>query len=114
MNINVEQGARDSLRLAVNALFDAEKAQSTKELLGYVHTALDNIGQALSIQKLEPLDFQHPFIPRMAQAAACLLADRCEVCLGDRGGVRGNENFIDGHTMCDYCTVSYQHRPLTE
>ena len=34
-----------------------------------------------------------------------LLPDRCEVCHGDSGGVRGNENVIDGIIMCDYCTV---------
>jgi len=29
--------------------------------------------------------------------------DNCEVCLGRNGGVRGNENVIDGVAMCDYC-----------
>lgn len=31
------------------------------------------------------------------------LADRCEICHGERGGVRGNENIVDGIRMCDYC-----------
>ena len=29
--------------------------------------------------------------------------DNCQVCLGDHGGVKGNENIIDGIVMCDYC-----------
>lgn len=35
------------------------------------------------------------------------MLDKCEVCHGKRGGVRGNENIIDGIIMCDYCTVEY-------
>lgn len=30
--------------------------------------------------------------------------DNCEFCLGHKGGVRGNENRIGGHVVCDYCT----------
>lgn len=29
--------------------------------------------------------------------------DDCEICLGAKGGVKGNENIIDGIKMCDYC-----------
>jgi hypothetical protein len=29
--------------------------------------------------------------------------DKCEICHGFRGGVRGNENRVDGIVMCDYC-----------
>lgn len=29
--------------------------------------------------------------------------DNCEICHGDNGGVRGNENIIDGIVTCDYC-----------
>jgi len=32
--------------------------------------------------------------------------DNCEICHGDKGGVRGNENVIDGKLVCDYCSVS--------
>jgi ribA/ribD-fused uncharacterized protein len=31
------------------------------------------------------------------------MRDNCQVCLGTRGGVRGNENVIDGVITCDYC-----------
>jgi len=31
--------------------------------------------------------------------------DKCEICHGKSGGVRGNENIIDGVIMCDYCTA---------
>lgn len=29
--------------------------------------------------------------------------DDCERCHGERGGVRGNENFVNGVLLCDYC-----------
>lgn len=31
--------------------------------------------------------------------------DNCEVCLGEKGGVLGNENVIDDVVMCDYCSA---------
>lgn len=31
------------------------------------------------------------------------LPDGCEVCLGAKGGVLGNENVIGGVVACDYC-----------
>jgi hypothetical protein len=30
--------------------------------------------------------------------------DNCQVCLGESGGVRGNENVMHGAVVCDYCT----------
>lgn len=29
--------------------------------------------------------------------------DDCEICLGAKGGIKGNENIVDGIKMCDYC-----------
>jgi hypothetical protein len=29
--------------------------------------------------------------------------DNCEICGGEKGGVPGNENIVDGVRMCDYC-----------
>jgi hypothetical protein len=31
--------------------------------------------------------------------------DDCQVCLGKRGGVKGNENIVDGVVMCDFCAM---------
>lgn len=32
--------------------------------------------------------------------------DKCQCCLGEKGGVPGNENVLaDGTILCDYCTV---------
>lgn len=31
--------------------------------------------------------------------------DNCEQCHGTRGGVRGNENRLNGKVLCDYCTA---------
>jgi len=33
-----------------------------------------------------------------------MMIDDCEMCLGTRGGVPGNENVLrDGRVICDYC-----------
>jgi hypothetical protein len=37
--------------------------------------------------------------------------DNCENCGGTRGGVRGNENLVNGKRMCDYCTVRPEPQP---
>lgn len=31
--------------------------------------------------------------------------DACEECRGAKGGVPGNENIVNGRTLCDYCSV---------
>lgn len=31
--------------------------------------------------------------------------DGCELCKGERGGVPGNENVINGVVVCDYCSA---------
>lgn len=33
--------------------------------------------------------------------------DKCQFCLGAKGGVLGNENVIGGVVICDYCTSLY-------
>lgn len=37
--------------------------------------------------------------------------DNCQVCKGNRGGVRGNENRVNGVVMCDYCTAELMKTP---
>lgn len=37
-----------------------------------------------------------------------MLTDECEICQGASGGVLGNENIIDGVTVCDYCSVELE------
>ncbi|KKM82798.1 hypothetical protein LCGC14_1315960 [marine sediment metagenome] len=39
-----------------------------------------------------------------------LFPDNCEICKGQRGGVRGNENIVDGKRMCDYCSVDHDKK----
>lgn len=45
---------------------------------------------------------------RIYQFVNSFLKDKCQVCFGKRGGVRGNENIITLNDikiiMCDYCT----------
>lgn len=31
----------------------------------------------------------------------------CRVCSGQRGGVQGNDNIVDGVVLCDYCHADY-------
>ena len=31
--------------------------------------------------------------------------DNCKVCLGQHAGIQGNENIVDGITMCDICAM---------
>lgn len=39
--------------------------------------------------------------------------DNCEVCHGERGGVPGNENVVNGVIICDYCDY-LQSNPQVE
>lgn len=39
------------------------------------------------------------------------LRDRCEICAGSQGGIRGNENRVDGVLMCDYCSAWHRRHP---
>jgi len=38
-----------------------------------------------------------------ARRREMLGSDNCEVCKGEKGGMKGNENVIDGVVTCDYC-----------
>jgi len=33
-----------------------------------------------------------------------LFPDNCEICKGQNGGIRGNENVVNDKTVCDYCS----------
>ena len=46
-------------------------------------------------------------IPTHGQDATDRYRDECEVCEGTRGGLRGNENFVNGKVMCDYCSADF-------
>jgi hypothetical protein len=35
--------------------------------------------------------------------------DNCVKCDGDRGGVPGKENLIDGKPHCEYCSAEHQN-----
>lgn len=42
------------------------------------------------------------------------LKDNCQVCLGENGGVRGNENRIRGLVACDYCHADGSARRMAD
>lgn len=43
-----------------------------------------------------------------SQCSCTCHTDNCQVCKGTKGGVKGNENVINGIVMCDYCSVIHQ------
>lgn len=42
-----------------------------------------------------------------------VLRDNCEICLGHKGGVLGNENVVDGIILCDYCYCEMKEKGLS-
>jgi len=40
------------------------------------------------------------------------MKDNCQVCRGERGGARGNENRIDGLIVCDYCDADESYKVI--
>lgn len=40
----------------------------------------------------------------------CLQKDNCQKCKGSRGGVKGNENIVNGKILCDYCDSDLMDR----
>lgn len=51
-------------------------------------------------------EFAAQALTRVDQSLSGHKYDNCEVCFGEKGGVRGNENIVDGVCMCDYCTCA--------
>lgn len=52
--------------------------------------------------KKEPTTYEEWLV---AEGKLCAEPDDCQFCLGQKGGVPGNENIIGGITVCDYCTT---------
>lgn len=50
----------------------------------------------------------------ISQLAIPLGPDDCEACKGARGGVKGNENIVDGRKLCDWCSVDATRRARGE
>lgn len=40
--------------------------------------------------------------------------DGCTICNGQKGGVKGNENVINGELVCDYCHAELIGNQQTE
>ncbi len=61
---------------------------------GYLYSKRGRCGhvKTISFRKLERM------IPVVQREL-----DNCEICKGMMGGVRGNENVINGVVTCDYC-----------
>lgn len=56
-----------------------------------------------SVDELAPEEILRMSTPRSADAQPH--GDNCQFCHGAKGGVRGNENNMNGVVVCDYCTV---------
>lgn len=50
---------------------------------------------------------------RIAELEAGTEGDACQMCLGAKGGVPGNENRIGDVIMCDYCHALYMNAKQT-
>lgn len=48
-------------------------------------------------------ELEKALVPVAGVLAPLLNRDACQRCHGKRGGVRGNENIVNGVTLCDYC-----------
>ena len=69
--------------------------------------ALKQLDCAIKICEYQPFErkvritFEAAKIIR--QSLTQLYPDGCEICHGCMGGVKGNENVINGRVVCDYC-----------
>jgi len=77
----------------VNPLEAIKKLEEAKKNV----TSFD--GKQIIVAPLEAVD-------GLLFAVKMLFPDHCEVCKGEKGGVRGNENYVDGKVMCDYCSLA--------
>lgn len=48
---------------------------------------------------------------RQAPTEAPKERDNCQMCLGAKGGVKGNENVVSGVVMCDHCSALARQAP---
>ena len=78
------QGARDDLFQVEDAL---NLQDGERGLFDPIHTDLENAGGLVSGLSIAPGP------------------DNCKRCHGVRGGTPGNENIVDGETLCDWCSV---------
>ena len=68
--------------------------------VNYFDRACDLADERNKKDGFAPVNYCH--IPRVH------ILDDCEVCGGTSGGVKGNENIIDGVVMCDYCSAKHK------
>jgi len=72
------------------------------------------VAASLLADAIARLDTETATVGRLTRELAAALApaggvagatklDACEECHGAKGGVPGNENIVDGRTLCDYC-----------
>lgn len=57
--------------------------------------------------EFDSLIFDVGEVPLSALRDQFLALDNCEICKGSKGGVKGNENVVNGTVMCDYCSVKF-------
>lgn len=50
------------------------------------------------------------FRQREGLIQSVIIPDRCQICLGRKGGVPGNENITTNKIYCDYCWAAKRRR----
>ena len=79
---------------------------------GYSEQVVEVVGQTPKRLRIRAITRTRLAGPRWlepgetALVATRAVRDNCEICQGKRGGVPGNENRVNGHTMCDCCCWS--------
>lgn len=86
------------------------KKSTGGDILVHVHGRPEMVTLYLE-QILKTLKFHHPdsrltFQMEGTDTIRVHPLDNCEQCGGAKGGVRGNENVVNGLTLCDYCSGS--------
>ena len=96
----------DDLNKKTGITAKTDQSISFKERLNNNAEDFDSIVSEL-LKKVDTLKDKNRTIKRLTSALQYEFPDKypdnCTICHGDNGGVRGNENIIDGIVMCDYC-----------
>ena len=87
---------------------------ATEGLVKYAHR----------IAEMAEIEDNHPFWAWIEDASDCISKEKqmlavnekddCEICGGEKGGTKGNENIINGVVMCDYCSFQHQQKAEAE
>ena len=73
----------------------AEKAEAKLEAIKKIVIEMEGLGVMDRLYALREI-------------STAIFGDKCEICEGKMGGIRGNENIINGRLVCDYCHANME------